>query len=480
MQGARDGQRVVMTGQKARQRGGLPRSRTGTVSRLSRLNALGRRHRRPGVAAVALLTVTLVLPLPGCVDAAALFPIGPDTASGALATEAVASLDAALAEGMDLAGATGAIAGVWAPWAGQWLASPGAEGSGIDPTTGRPAGGGALTTDMRFRIGTLTGAMTCTVLLRLVDEKRVGLDDPVSSYLTRLPGVQGITLRQLCQHTAGLGQPNLEPQFVNNPTRQWPPLELVSGGLGSTRTGQPGRVWNPSDAGVQLLGMALEEATGDSWPELYRRYVFEPLGLRDTSYPDPQDFDLPGDHPRGWAAALDTEGTPDCTRPVDVTQLSNSMSGVAGGAVSTLADLKTWSQALATGGLLSPDAAEQQWRSVREEGAPQWRRYGLGAEQLGPMRGGGGAIPGFLSATLSDPESGLTVVVMVNDSSAGAELALALAQRLAAIAAEMPVSEGQSDAGLELPWTAEEATAQMRVNAVCPTGTTGIPAAPVG
>ena len=412
-------------------------------------------------------------------DAAALFPVGPDAASGALAAETVASLDAALAEGMDLAGATGAIAGVWAPWAGEWLASPGTVGAGIDPATGRPAGGGPLNADMRFRIGTLTGAMTCTVLLRLVEEQRVGLDDPVSQHLPRLPGVQGITLRQLCQNTAGLGQPDLEPQFVNNPTRQWPALELVSGGLGSTRAGQPGRVWNRSDAGVQLLGMALEEATGDGWPELYRRYVFEPLGLRDTSYPDPRDFDLPGAHPHGWAAALDT-GTPDCTRPIDVTQLNNSMSGVAGGAVSTLGDLKTWSQALATGGLLSPDAVEQQWRSVREEGAPEWRRYGLGAEQLGPMRGGAGAIPGFLSATLSDPESGLTVVVMVNDSSAGAEFALALAQRLAAIAAEAPASDGRADAGSELPWTAEDATVQLRLNAVCPTGTVVNPAVPVG
>ncbi|WP_166788004.1 serine hydrolase domain-containing protein [Cryobacterium adonitolivorans] len=409
-----------------------------------------------------------------------LFPVGPDTASGALASETVAALDAALAEGMDLAGATGAIAGVWAPWTGQWLASPGTVGAGIDPATGRPAGGGALDTGMRFRIGTLTGAMTCTVLLRLVDEQSVGLDDPVSQYLPRLPGVQGITLRQLCQSTAGLGHPDLEPQFVNNPTRQWPPLELVSGGLGSTRIGQPGRVWTLSNAGVQLLGMALEEATGDSWPELYRRYVFEPLGLRDTSYPDSQDTDLPGAHPHGWAATLESGGTPDCTRPVDVTQLSNSMSGVAGGAVSTLGDLKTWSQALATGGLLTPGAVAQQWRTVREEGAPEWRRYGLGAEQLGPMRGGAGAIPGFLSATLSDPESGLTVVVMVNDSSAGAEFALALAQRLAAIAAGAPASDGRSDAGIELPWTAEEATVQMRVNAVCPTGAAVNQAASVG
>ena len=436
-------------------------------------------HRRPWASALALVTAGLTLSLAGCVDATVLFPVGPDAAADGMAQETTATLDAALAEGLDLAGATGAIAGVWAPWAGHWLASPGSVGAGIDPATGRPAGGAALTTDMRFRIGTLTGSMTCTVLLRLAEEQRVTLDDPVAQYLPRLPGVQGITLRQLCQNTAGLGDPSLEPQFVNNPTRRWPPLELVSCGLGSTRAGQPGRVWTRSDAGVQLLGMALEEATGDSWPELYRRYLFEPLGLGDTSYPGPQDLDLPGPHPNGWAAALDA-GTPDCARPLDVTRLSNSMSGVAGGAVSTLDDLRTWSQTLATGRLLSPDMVAQQWKSVREDGAPEWRRYGLGAEQMGPMRGGAGAIPGFLSATLSDPESGLTVVVMVNDSSAGAEFALALAQRLAAIAAEAPGVDGRPNTQSALPWTAEDATVQMRTNAVCPTGSAEDAAAPAG
>ena len=439
-----------------------------------------RRRRGPLAPALALLTAGLTLSLSACIDATALIPVRPDAAADALAPETSADLDAALADGLDLAGATGAIAGVWAPWAGQWLASPGSVGTGIDSVTGRPAGGASLTTDMRFRLGTLTSSMTCTVLLRLVGEQRVGLDDAVAEYLTRLPGVQGITLRQLCQNTAGLGDPSLEPQFVSNPTRRWPPLELVSGGLGSTRVGQPGRVWTRSDAGVQLLGMALEEATGDSWAELYRRYLFEPLGLDDTSYPGPQDLDLPGAHPNGWAATLDADGRADCTRPLDVTRLSNSMSGVAGGAVTTLGDAKTWSQSLATGSLLSPDLVAEQWKSVREDGAPEWRRYGLGAEQLGPMRGGAGTIPGFLSATLSDPESGLTVVVMVNDSSAGSEFVLALAQRLAAIAAEAPAAENRPSTQSDLPWTEEEATAQMRTNAVCPTGSATDAAAPVG
>ncbi|WP_130176153.1 serine hydrolase [Cryobacterium sp. SO1] len=460
-----------MTGRQVRRRDGRQGSRTVEA---------GRMRRRPLAPGLALLTAGLTLSLAGCIDGRVPFPVGPDSATTALGPETSASLDAALAEGLDLAGATGAIAGVWAPWAGEWLASPGSVGAGIDPATGRPAGGSALTTDMQFRIGTLTASMTCTVLLGLVEDQRVGLDDPVSEHLPRLPGVQGITLRQLCQNTAGLGQASLEPQFVNNPTRHWPPLELVSGGLGSTRAGQPGRVWTRSDAGVQLLGMALEEATGDSWSELYRRYLFEPLGLADTSYPDPRDVDLPGAHPNGWAAALDADGVPDCTRPLDVTRLSNSMSGVAGGAVSTLEDLRTWSRALATGSLLSPELVAQQWTSVREGDAPEWRRYGLGAEQLGPMRGGAGAIPGFLSATLSDPESGLTVVVMVNDSSAGAEFVLALAQRLAAIAAAAPVVDGRPSIRSDVPWTAVEATVRMRAYAACPTGAAEDAAAPVG
>ncbi|WEO77429.1 serine hydrolase [Cryobacterium sp. SO2] len=427
----------------------------------------------------ATLLVILVLPLSACADAAVPQPIGPDQASGTLAPDIVDALDAALADGIALAGASGAIAGVWVPGAGQWLASPGSVGTAVDPGTGRPGGGGVLSTEMSFRIGTQTTAMTCTVLLRLVDEHRVGLDDPVTQYLTRQPGIEGITLRQLCQHTSGLGQPQLDSQFVNNPTRTWPPLELVSGGLGSARVGAPGKAWSRSEPGIQLLGMALEAATGDDWPTLYNRYVFGPLGLHATSYPGPQELDVPGAHPHGWAAALTGAGTPDCARMLDVTRLSTSMAGVAGGVVSTLGDLRTWSQALATGSLLATDTARQQWTTVAETGAPDWRGYGLGAEQLGPVRGSTGQIPGYLSATLSDPDSGLTVVVMVNDSSAGEDFALDLARRLVAIAAQTPVSDGRTAADLELPWTAVDAAAAMRADAVCPAGAAD-QAAPAG
>jgi D-alanyl-D-alanine carboxypeptidase len=442
-----------------------------------RHNRRARSRSRHLLAAAAL--VGLVLQLSGCAASTVPPPVGPEQATGSLPAETVAGLDAALEEARTLAGASGAIAGVWAPWAGQWQASPGSVGTALDPAAGQPGGGGALNTEMPFRIGTITTSMTCTVLLRLAEEERVRLDDSVSAYLARLPGTDGITLRQLCQNTSGLGQPDLDRQFVNNPTRRWPPLELVTGGLGTTRIAEPGRLWSRSDAGIQLLGMALQAATGQDWQELYARYLFEPLGMRHTFYPDQGQLDLEGAHPRGWAAMIGADGQPDCLRRHDVTSLSPSMSGVAGGVVSTLADLRIWSEALATGRLLAPESANQQWRTVAEPGSVDWRRFGLGAEQFGPMRGGAGVIPGYVSAMLSDPASGLSVVVMLNDSSAGEDIALAQAQQLAAVAAEAPAASGRPAVTVALPWTAGGAAAALRANAVCPAGAAET-AAPAG
>ena len=83
------------------------------------------------------------------------------------------------------------------------------------------------------------------------------------------------------------------------------------------------------------------------------------------------------------------------------------------------------------------------------------------------MRGHSGSIPGFITAALADPDSGLTVVVMLNNSTAGAGFAEALAERFVSIAAQAPVAGGAKAPGLELPWSEDQATAAMQAGAVC-------------
>ena len=378
-----------------------------------------------------------------------------------MSAEIAGQLDAAVAEAMTLSGSSGALVGVWSA-AGEWTAASG---------TTEIGGSVPMSAGMHFRIGTNTTAMTCTVLLRLVDKGTVALDDEVSTYLPRIVGVAGVTLGQLCQGTSGLGSygPVLAAEFVHNPVRSWPAMELVSQGLAAPRSGVPGSHWSQSNTGIVLLGMALERATGTKWPALYDQYIFHPLGLHDTSYPHAGDLDLPAPHAHGYAATVGVDG-PVCTSITDSTLLSSSMSGVAGGVVSTLADMKIWSSALAAGSLLSETATDAQWATVPEDvAAPSWKRYGLGAEQIGPLRGGSGSIPGFISATLADPDEALTVVVALNNSSAGDQFALALARRLAAIMAQAPAEDAGEPSWAPLPWSDDQARSDLGAAGACPT-----------
>lgn len=426
------------------------------------------KQRAGRLAAVAFVTGVVLL-MTACTSTADATAKLPAQAHGSFATATTGQLDAALENAVKLSGASGAIAGVWAPWAGSWEASPGTT------TTG---GTTPLTTDMRFRIGANTKAMTCSVLLSLVDQGTVTLDDPVSRYLPRVVGIDGITLGELCQNTSGLADYTaaLAPQFVNNPVRRWVPLELVSDGQAGAAAGQPGTAWADSNTGFVLLGMALEAVTGRQWSDLYTQYIFDRLGMASSTFPSADQLTIGGPHPDGYATALNADATPACGTVVNETELSNSMRYTAGGVVSNLADLSRYAQALAAGSLLSGKSGKAQWTTVPLGGtAPSWQSYGLGAMQLGPMRGQSGAIPGFLSAMLSDPTTGLTVVVMLNNSSAGAAFAQSLAQQLAAIAAKAPATKGTAPT-IALPWSAQQAADALKALAVCQPPATPAPA----
>ncbi|MCU1635831.1 MAG: hypothetical protein JWQ68_1070 [Cryobacterium sp.] len=415
-------------------------------------------RRRAGVVATLLVAA---LALSGCTVVTDATAEGRPQAHTPFPAEINDKLNVALAEAMTLSGASGAIAGVWAPWAGEWVVSPG--------TTTRE-GKDQLTTDMRFRVAENTRAMTCTVLLKLVDEKKVSLSDPVSTYLSRAADAGDVTLGQLCQNTSGVADytPQLAPYFINNPTREWPPLEVLSSGLALERVAPPGGVWADSNTGYVLLGLALQAATREDWNTLYHRYIFDPLGMSNSSFPSATETKIPGPHPHGYASAMNTAGQLVCETVHDETDLSNSMTWVAGGVVSSLGDMRIWAQALAEGRLLSEKSAEAQWATVPlGPDAPTWQGYGLGVQQWGPLRGQAGAIPGFLSAALTDPSSGLTIVVMLNNSNSGAGFVQSVAQRFASIASKAPSSGSEAAPLLELPWSEEQALQSMRAGAVC-------------
>jgi len=421
-------------------------------------------------AVTASLVGIAVVALAACTQTADATSKLPQQVSGSLESSVSQQLDDAVTAAMKRTGASGAIVGVWAPWAGSWTLAKG---------TTTPKGSTKVSTSMSFRIGANTKSMTCTVLLALADSGKVALNDLAAKYLPRMVGLGSITLAQLCESTSGLGdyQPGLASQFVNNPTRQWVPMELASDGLAESATGSPGEKYAASDTGYILLGMALQAATGRSWSDLYNQYVWQPLGMKNTSLPDPATLNLPSPHVNGYATAVDAAGAPQCGTTMDETELSSSMGWTAGGVVSTLSDLKTYAQALAAGTLVSSDSSKRQWSThPLSADAPTWEGYGMGVVTLGPMRGYSGDIPGFLTSMMSDPTSGLTVVVMLNNSTVGSSYAQLLGMQLASIASKASAKTGKAPV-IALPWSQKQAEQGMASNAICPPE--GVTPAPV-
>ncbi|MGO4595781.1 serine hydrolase domain-containing protein [Leifsonia sp. 2TAF2] len=417
-----------------------------------------RRDTRFGRIALAATAGIVALILAGCTSVSG-SANPPEQQSGGFSKDVEKRLSTAVTDAMKLADASAGFAGVWAPWSGSWSDAQG--------TTTR-GGSKPVTDDMTFRIGQNTVPMTCTVLLELVDEGRIGLDDPLTKWLPGLVGVEGITMRELCQSTSGLGDyvAQLNPKFVMNPRRQWPPLELASDGIAMQKFGTPGEKYGRSATNAVLVGMALENATSRSWQELYKQYVFDKLGMSASTLPGSSQFSVPGAHPAGYAAGLDGAGAVVCEPMRDVSRLSPSQGWTAGGVVSNVHDLRAFGQALASGSLLSEKSRKAQVDAVVN--GQSWQRYGLGVQLLGPLRGSTGSIPGYVSAVYSDPGSGLTVVVALNNSTPGAGFAQLLAQRLVSIVSKTPAKQKGAKVVASLPWSEQQTVDAMAKSAPCP------------
>jgi len=157
--------------------------------------------------------------------------------------------------------------------------------------------GRAMTLDAIFRASSLTKPMVTAAALSLVEDGVVGLDDPVTRYLPDFqPKWQGqaptITLRQLLTHTAGLSYGFMQPN-------DGPYLKLgVSDGMDQPGLGfpeelkriteaglffPPGAAWLYS-VGLDVLGAAIEEATGRTLGEVVAERVTKKLGMADTGF----------------------------------------------------------------------------------------------------------------------------------------------------------------------------------------------------
>lgn len=409
------------------------------------MQLLSSRRFRAAAAGLAVLGVFLA----GCTSEPTFTYEPPEQVDGALPDETVTALTDAVTNALTASGASGAVVGVWVPWSGTWVSGVGTQEPGSDE---------AISTDMSFRIGDVTRLMTCDVLYGLADDGIVELDDPVPDYVTGVADMQDITLLDLCNGTSGAGSSEAaaKPAWINTPEREWAPLELATFGLASGRT-EPHTTYRDSDAAFLVLGLALERASGMTASELIAEYVTRPLELTATSLPGPTAAPPSTGPVMNGHYLPSVEGGYTCAAPADITVLSSSTGFTDSGVVSTIEDLGRYAQAEAKQVLRTKDEPARFGTPLPvSEKAPSWYQATGGALLVGPLIGQQGSTPGYSTAAYSDPTTGFTVAVSLNDSTVGGTIAAYLAWELAAIASKAPAASGQTAPEFGLPFTAEQ------------------------
>ncbi|NAZ83852.1 serine hydrolase, partial [Kineococcus sp. R8] len=302
-----------------------------------------------------------------------------------------AALDALVA-----AGAVGAVADVRD---GDRTAA-GAAGV-ADRATGAPAG-----VDAPVRVASVTKSMVAAVVVQLTEEGRFGLDDPVEAVLPGvLPAERGVTVRQLLDHTSGLPssgalEGDTAEEVTAAVTRRWSDEDLVRAALRRPWTSAPGTAFSYSNENYVVLGMLVRHVTGRDLPAVLAERVFDPAGMRDTTFPTTPA--LPAGALRGYLFP----GADPAAGAVDTTAQEPSVWSAGAGVVSTAGDVSRFFRALFEGRLVSP-AGVAAMREVGVEG------YGLGL-----LAGGDacGAVPpqlvygqrgngvGYRALSLSSPD----------------------------------------------------------------------------
>ncbi|MFJ2032971.1 serine hydrolase domain-containing protein [Streptosporangium sp. NPDC087985] len=271
------------------------------------------------------------------------------------------------------------------------------------------AGDAAPTETTQYRIGSITKSMVATVVMRLRDEGRVDLLDPVGKHVPGTP-VGEVTVAQLLSHTAGL---------TAEPPGQWwertpgMPVEELIALLGpQTARHRPGRRFHYSNLGFALLGELVARHRGVNWARAVQAEILEPLGMRDTTArpraPHARGYAV---HP--WADVLLPEPEHDALAMAPAGQLW-----------STPADLARWAAFVAgdTGDVLAPaTVAEMREPATVDDGDAWTGGYGLGLQLARVngrrLAGHTGSMPGFLATVWADPSDRVGVLFMANSTS---------------------------------------------------------------
>ena len=317
--------------------------------------------------------------------------------------DVVERLDEAVADQMRYGDLPGVVVGVWVPGEGEYVVARGKANleTGKKREVGDP-----------FRVGSITKTFVATAVLQLVEEGELSRSDKLAEWYPDFPNAEKITVEDLLRMRSGIAEgSDLDDMWGEAYEKDR--LAGVSADEVIERAAEssaklgypPDQRTEYTNANYVLLGEIVEKVSGEDLGAHLARKIFEPLGLKNTTYP--KTSGLPGDL-HGYHRDIYR------VEPVDTTVVNPDPLAGAGAMVSDVPDLKVWAKAVCTGRLLEPETHEARLRTQPLLGWPDRVGYGEGIIKAGSFCGHGGDIFGFNSQMLYLPQRDAVIVISVN------------------------------------------------------------------
>lgn len=277
----------------------------------------------------------------------------------------------------------------------------------------------AFDAGMVSRIGSATKTFTATAVMMLVEDGLVSLEDPVRRFIPSLPGAfSPIRIKHLLSNTSGI------PDFMQTEAfgklietdyhdivNEEVDLEIILGIIrDSVPAFEPGERYSYSNSNFFLLGMVIEEASGETYFDFLRHRILEPAGMASTHYIASATF-VPGRVP----VHLEYEGQ---IIKSPHRCMGSTLGFGCGGLWSTVDDLARFADSLQSGALVDPETLALMTEPFTlNDGSAG--RYGFGW-QVSDLKGRrilyhGGDYLGYSALLFLVPGDDIVIAILSND-----------------------------------------------------------------